>query len=109
MCVCLCVYTDIAQNELICGYASVMHAQVHFICVRTHTHTHTHIPIIVLFEDHELMGLKVDIAHVCVCVRVCMHACVRACVCVCVHACVFWKCDLGKTLNEDVQRICLYD
>ena len=28
----------------------------------THTHTHTHI-IIIPFEDRELTGLKVDIAH----------------------------------------------
>ena len=84
MCICLCVYTDIEQNKLICGYASVVHTQVHFV----HMHVHTH--ILVLFEDHELMGLKVDIAHMCVRVRACMCACM--CVCVC------WKCDLGMKM-----------
>ena len=53
-CMCLCVYTGIAQNELICGYATIVHASSSF---RTHTHTHTP------FEDCELTGLKVDIAN----------------------------------------------
>ena len=48
--------TGIAQNELICGYANVVHT-------RTHACTHTkHTHILIPFEDSVLMGLKVDIA-----------------------------------------------
>ena len=49
-CMCLCVYTGIARNELICGYATVVHASSSF---------HPHTP----FEDCEPTGLKVDIAN----------------------------------------------
>ena len=74
MCVCLCI----AQNELICGYASVVytlssfrlhththcdtHTRMHTrACEHTHTHCDTHIPI--PFENRKPTGLKVDIAN----------------------------------------------
>ena len=57
VCVCVRVFvysTGIVQNELIYGYASIVHTSSSF-----HTHTHTCIP----FEDPEPTGLKlVDIA-----------------------------------------------
>ena len=62
--VCVCIaLAGIVQNELICGYANVVHTSSSF---RPHTHTqhthtqHTHSPI--PFEDSEPTGLKVDIA-----------------------------------------------
>ena len=56
-CVCACACgIGIVRNELICWYAKVVHISSSF---RTHTHTHILIP----FEDRELTGLKVDIAH----------------------------------------------
>ena len=49
--------TGIVRNELICGYANVLHTSSSF---RTHTqHTHTYTQ----FEDHEPTGLKMDIAE----------------------------------------------
>ena len=56
--------TDIAQNELICGYVSVVHTSSSF---RTHTH------ILIPFEDCELTGLKVDIAHSLAHTHACTH------------------------------------
>ena len=47
--------TSIVQNELICGYANVLHTLSSF-----HPHAHTLKP----FEDGETMGLKVDTAEV---------------------------------------------
>ena len=41
--------------------------------------------------------------RVCACVCVCMRACVRVCVCVCVLE------VMRKTLNEELQGICLYN
>ena len=53
----VCVYsTGIVRNELICGYANVMHTSSSF---RPHTHTHILIP----FEEREPTWLIVDIAH----------------------------------------------
>ena len=63
------VYTDIAQNELICGYANVMHTSSSFHShtqthtrMHTHTHTHTHTlshsHILTPFEDRKLTGAK---------------------------------------------------
>ena len=58
---CVLVYSmGIVWNELICGYANVVHTSSSF-CPHTHIHTHTHICIFIPFEDCELMGLKVDI------------------------------------------------
>ena len=76
MCVCVCVYTGIAWNELICGDAKVVHASSSFhpqthtqgllhshtgIVCHTYTHAgvvcHTHTP----FEDCEPTGLNVNI------------------------------------------------
>jgi len=56
-CVYLGVYMGIVWNELIRGYANVVHTSSSF---STHACTHAH--ILIPFEDHELMGLKVDIA-----------------------------------------------
>ena len=56
--------TDIAQNELICGYVSVVHTSSSF---RTHTH------ILIPFEDCELTGLKVDIGHSLAHTHACTH------------------------------------
>ena len=74
MCVCLCTDSaGIAWNELICGYANVVHTSSSF---RTHTHTHTHTHTVTHthihtvahthkpFEDREPTGLKVDIAGI---------------------------------------------
>ena len=36
--------------------------EVHSIHTHIHTHTHTHTHILIPFEDHEPMGLNVDIA-----------------------------------------------
>ena len=49
--------TGIVCNELICGYANVLHTSSSF---RPHIHTDTH--ILIPFEDSEPTGLKVDIA-----------------------------------------------
>ena len=58
----VCVYsTGIVRNELICGYANVVHTSSSF---HTHTHAHAHTHTFIPFEDHELMGLKVDTAHI---------------------------------------------
>ena len=65
--------TGIVQNELLCGYANVVHISNSFhpcththihthTHTRTHAHTHTHTHILIPFEDSEPMGLKVDIA-----------------------------------------------
>ena len=68
MCVCLCTDSaGIAWNELICGYANIVHtsysAHTHtHTYTHTHTHTLTHTHILIPFKDHELTGLKVDIA-----------------------------------------------
>ena len=56
---CLCVHvlvysTGIVRNELMCGYANVVHTSSSF-CPHTHT-------ILIPFEDSEPTGLKVDIA-----------------------------------------------
>ena len=53
MCACAC-----ARNELICGYANLVHTSSY--SVHTHPHTHTH--ILIPSEDHKPTGLKVDIA-----------------------------------------------
>ena len=63
-CVCLCVYTDIAWNELIS--AKVVHTSSLF-CPYTHTHTHTHIHTHTHTHTHTLslsyhLGIKVDAA-----------------------------------------------
>ena len=64
--------TGIEWNELICGYASVVHTsssihthtRMHTLTYSlTHTHTHLHSHTLIPFEDHELTGLKVDIAE----------------------------------------------
>ena len=50
--------TGIVQNELIYGYASIVHSSSSF-----HTHTHTHTNTCIPFKDCEPTGLKlVDIA-----------------------------------------------
>ena len=74
--------TGIVCNELICGYANMVHTSSSFCpcthtcmhaharththactCTHTHTHTHTHTLSLslILSEDCEPMGLKVDI------------------------------------------------
>ena len=54
----MCVYsTGIVRNELMCGYANVVHTSSSF-----HTHIHTHTHILIPFEDSEPTGLNVDIA-----------------------------------------------
>ena len=65
-CVHVLVYsTGIARNELICGYANVVHASSYSVHTHTHAHTHarTHTHILIPFEDREPTGLKVDIAQ----------------------------------------------
>ena len=69
MCVCVCVhaFTDIVWNELICGHASGVNTSSLFNThTHTHTHTHTrsHTHILIPFENHKPMGLKVNIAEV---------------------------------------------
>ena len=51
--------TGMVWNELICGYANVLHTSGSF---RPHTHTHARTHIHIPFEDHELTRLKVEIA-----------------------------------------------
>ena len=55
--------TGIVRNELICGYANVLHTSSSFR-PHTHTHAHTHarMHILIPSEDRESTGLKVDIA-----------------------------------------------
>ena len=54
------VYSSgIVQNELICGYASVVHM---LSSLPAHTHTHARTFIFIPFEDRKLTGLKVDMA-----------------------------------------------
>ena len=53
VCACLCVYTGIVWNELICWYASIMHTSSLF---HQHACTHAH-----TFSYH-LTGLKMNIA-----------------------------------------------
>ena len=82
VCVCACVFT--LSQYWINWYVDMptlwtlqvhsvhththMHAYTH-ICMRTHTHTqtymhaHTHTHTHTLFEDHKLIGLKVDITY----------------------------------------------
>ena len=56
LCVCVLVYsTGIVWNEVMCGYANVVHTSSSF-CPHTHTH------ILKPFEDSEPTGLKVDTA-----------------------------------------------
>ena len=79
VCVRVLVYgAGIVRNELICGYANVLHTSKSFrphththtythththtrMHTRTHAHTHTH--IFIPFEDREQMGTKPDIAN----------------------------------------------
>ena len=58
--VCVLVYrTGIVWNGLICGYANILHTSSSFHAY-THIHTqNTH--ILMPFEDHELMGLKLKV------------------------------------------------
>ena len=79
VCVCVCVYTGIVLNELICGQAYVVHTSSSFH-PHTHTHTHTH--------KHVLINGKRTCVCVSVCVCVCVCVCVRLCLCVCVCVCV---------------------
>ena len=58
MCACACVHsTGILQNELMSGYANVMHTSSSY---RTHTlhntHAHAHTCILKPFEDSEPTG-----------------------------------------------------
>ena len=60
---CACVSTEVAQNELVGGHAYVVDPTSLF-CPHTdaHTRAHMHARILIPFEDHEPMELKVDVA-----------------------------------------------
>ena len=73
VCVRVLVYgAGIVRNELMCGYANVLHTSSSFHThTHTHTHahthmhacTHTHTHIFIPSEHREQMGIKLDIAN----------------------------------------------
>ena len=56
--------TGIAQNELICGYANIVHTSSYSVHtgMHAHMHAHTYTDILIPFGDREPMGLIVDIS-----------------------------------------------
>ena len=87
VCVCLCTdSTGIIRNELICGYASVVHTSSSFcphtcahacmhsrmcarMCAHTHTHVHTHT------HSHTIWGPQTHGAKIGHCHMWCMNIC----------------------------------